>query len=57
MEVQMKGPGNSDATYPCIVQYILFPPHVIVGPGGADKDSGSDDETDEGNFFYLTKLL
>lgn len=50
MEVQMKGPGNDDVTYPCIVQYILFPPHVIVGPGGLEKDSGSDEETDEGNI-------
>ncbi|XP_031787876.1 KICSTOR complex protein SZT2 isoform X2 [Nasonia vitripennis] len=48
MEVQMKGPGSDDISYPCIVQYILFPPHVIVGPGGLEKESGSDEETDEG---------
>ena len=44
----MKEPGNSDSTYPCIVQYILFPPHVVVGPG-AEKDSGSEDDSDEGD--------
>ncbi|KAJ8681967.1 hypothetical protein QAD02_017759 [Eretmocerus hayati] len=48
MEVQMQGPDNGDTTYPCIVQYILFPPHVVLGPGGTEKGSDSDDDTDEG---------
>lgn len=46
MEVQMQGPGSKDSTYPCIVQYISFPPHVVVSPGGMEKDSGSEEETD-----------
>jgi hypothetical protein len=55
MEVQMKGSGYNDAAYPCIVQYILFPPHVVIGPGSIDKDNISEEETDEGcyNFFIV----
>ena len=49
MEVQMKAPGNGDVAYPCIIQYILFPPHVVVGPS-TEKDSTSEEETDDGNF-------
>ncbi|XP_014220610.1 KICSTOR complex protein SZT2-like isoform X1 [Trichogramma pretiosum] len=55
MEVQMKGSGsNVDGSaeansYPCLVQYVLFPPHVVVNPV-IEKDSCTTDEdtTDEG---------
>lgn len=57
MEVQMKGPENNDGTHPCIVQYILFPPHVVVGPKGIEKDSGSEEETTEGKFNFTLLLI
>lgn len=60
-EVQMKGPENNDETHPCIVQYILFPPHVVVSPSGGEKDSGSEEETTEGKNskrkFLFSKIL
>lgn len=47
-EVQMKGPENDPSLYPCTIQYILFPPHVLVNPS-TERDSGSDD-TDDGKL-------
>ncbi|XP_029156600.1 KICSTOR complex protein SZT2-like [Nylanderia fulva] len=47
LEVQMQGFGNDDNFYPCIIQYVLFPPHVV--PNAAlERDSGTEDDTEEG---------
>ncbi|XP_033214181.1 KICSTOR complex protein SZT2-like isoform X2 [Belonocnema kinseyi] len=45
-EVQMRGPENDSLLYPCTIQYILFPPHVVINPA-IEQDTGSED-TDEG---------
>ncbi|XP_012282231.1 KICSTOR complex protein SZT2 isoform X2 [Orussus abietinus] len=47
LEVQMQGLGSDTPSHPCIIQYILFPPHTIANPT-LEQDSGSDDDTDEG---------
>ncbi|XP_023246457.1 KICSTOR complex protein SZT2 [Copidosoma floridanum] len=53
MEIQMKGPSSDENTYPCLLQYILFPPHRAVVPGSMmEKDSGSDEDTDDGELCY-----
>jgi len=46
LEVQMQGFGNDENSYPCIIQYVLFPPHVV--PNALERDSGTDDDTEEG---------
>ncbi|XP_018338951.1 PREDICTED: protein SZT2-like [Trachymyrmex septentrionalis] len=47
LEVQMQGFGNDENSYPCIIQYVLFPPHVV--PNAAlERDSGTEDDTEEG---------
>lgn len=47
LEVQMQGFGNHENFYPCIIQYVLFPPHVV--PNAAlERDSGTEDDTEEG---------
>ncbi|XP_072752702.1 KICSTOR complex protein SZT2 [Anoplolepis gracilipes] len=47
LEVQMQGFGNDENFYPCIIQYVLFPPHVV--PNAAlERDSGTEDDTEEG---------
>lgn len=47
LEVQMQGVGENDITYPCIIQYILFPPHVMSNTT-LERDSASEEDTDEG---------
>ncbi|XP_043514984.1 KICSTOR complex protein SZT2-like isoform X3 [Frieseomelitta varia] len=47
LEVQMQGVGENDTTYPCIIQYILFPPHVMSNTT-LERDSASEEDTDEG---------
>ncbi|XP_076162167.1 KICSTOR complex protein SZT2 isoform X3 [Ptiloglossa arizonensis] len=47
LEVQMQGVDKTDASYPCIIQYILFPPHVISNTV-LERDSASEEDTDEG---------
>ncbi|XP_066587997.1 KICSTOR complex protein SZT2-like [Prorops nasuta] len=46
-EVQMQNLGNSDVSYPCMIQYIVFPPHVVAN-APTEHESASDDDTDEG---------
>ncbi|XP_011685281.1 PREDICTED: protein SZT2-like isoform X1 [Wasmannia auropunctata] len=47
LEVQMQGFGNDENSYPCIIQYVLFPPHVV--PNAAlERDSSTEDDTEEG---------
>lgn len=49
LEVQMQGFGNDENSYPCIIQYVLFPPHVV--PNAApERDSGTEDDTEEGIY-------
>lgn len=45
LEVQMQGFKNENS-YPCIIQYVLFPPHVV--PNALERDSGTEDDTEEG---------
>ncbi|XP_076247853.1 KICSTOR complex protein SZT2 [Calliopsis andreniformis] len=47
LEVQMQGIDKSDVYYPCIIQYILFPPHVMSNTV-LERDSASEEDTDEG---------
>ncbi|XP_024942950.1 KICSTOR complex protein SZT2 isoform X2 [Cephus cinctus] len=47
LEVQMQGPGVEDLSHPCIIQYVLFPPHKTVNPS-MEQESGSEEDTDEG---------
>ncbi|XP_048511777.1 KICSTOR complex protein SZT2-like isoform X2 [Athalia rosae] len=47
LEVQMQGPASENITHPCIIQYVLFPPHTIAAPS-SERDSGSEEDTDEG---------
>lgn len=51
LEIQMQGPANENVTHPCVIQYVLFPPHTIASPS-SERDSGSEEDTDEG-----TKLV
>lgn len=46
MEIQMRG-STDNCSHTCTIQYVLFPPHVITNPS-LDRDSDSDDDTDEG---------
>ncbi|XP_053983197.1 KICSTOR complex protein SZT2-like [Hylaeus volcanicus] len=48
LEVQMQGIDKTNASYPCIIQYILFPPHVTSNTI-LERESASDEDTDEGN--------
>ncbi|XP_032678990.1 KICSTOR complex protein SZT2-like [Odontomachus brunneus] len=47
LEVQMQGFENNKESYPCIIQYILFPPHA-VSSATLERDSGSEEDTEEG---------
>lgn len=47
LEVQMRGAANDHVTHPCVIQYVLFPPHAIATPS-SERDSGSEEDTDEG---------
>ncbi|XP_043599602.1 KICSTOR complex protein SZT2-like isoform X2 [Bombus pyrosoma] len=47
LEVQMQGVGENDTSYPCIIQYILFPPHIMSNTT-LERDSASEEDTDEG---------
>ncbi|KAL0121707.1 hypothetical protein PUN28_006892 [Cardiocondyla obscurior] len=47
LEVQMQGFGNDENSYPCIIQYVLFPPHVVPN-ATLERDSGTEDDTEEG---------
>lgn len=57
LEVQMQ--GLKDDFYPCIIQYIIFPPHTITNPT-LERNSESEEDTDPGiyikfiKFFFLT---
>lgn len=60
LEVQMQGVGENDTSYPCIIQYILFPPHIMSNTT-LERDSASEEDTDEGkdidicrNNYYIT---
>lgn len=55
LEVQMQGFGNDENSYPCIIQYVLFPPHVV--PNAAlERDSGTEDDTEEGEHIYHSQI-
>ncbi|CAD6224796.1 GSCOCG00005557001-RA-CDS, partial [Cotesia congregata] len=45
LEVQMQ--GLKDDFYPCIIQYIIFPPHTITNPT-LERNSESEEDTDPG---------
>ncbi|KAH0546460.1 KICSTOR complex protein SZT2-like isoform X1 [Cotesia glomerata] len=45
LEVQMQ--GLKDDFYPCIIQYIIFPPHTITNPT-LERNSESEEDTDQG---------
>ncbi|CAK9801279.1 KICSTOR complex protein SZT2 [Anthophora quadrimaculata] len=47
LEVQMQGVSKNDTSYPCIIQYILFPPHIMSSTT-VERDSASEEDTDEG---------
>ncbi|XP_014480858.1 PREDICTED: protein SZT2-like [Dinoponera quadriceps] len=47
LEVQMQGFGGNKESYPCIIQYILFPPHAVSN-ATLERDSGSEEDTEEG---------
>ncbi|EFN84896.1 KICSTOR complex protein SZT2 isoform X2 [Harpegnathos saltator] len=47
LEVQMQGFGANKESYPCIIQYILFPPHAVSSTT-LERDSGSEEDTEEG---------
>ena len=54
LEVQMQGADKNAVSYPCIIQYILFPPHAILNTV-LERDSASEEDTDEGRYtinFY-----
>lgn len=51
LEVQMQGFGNDENSYPCIIQYVLFPPHVVPN-ATLEHDSGTEDDTEEGKSIY-----
>lgn len=51
LEVQLQGFGNDDKSYPCIIQYVLFPPHVVSNTT-LERDSGSEEDTEEGRNIY-----
>lgn len=56
LEVQMQDFGNSKNSYPCIIQYVLFPPHVVphcVNATLERTDSGTDDDTEEGKCTLI----
>ncbi|XP_076669350.1 KICSTOR complex protein SZT2 isoform X3 [Andrena cerasifolii] len=46
LEVQMQGADKNAVSYPCIIQYILFPPHAILNTV-LERDSASEEDTDE----------
>lgn len=51
----MQGFGNDENFYPCIIQYVLFPPHVV--PNAAlERDSGTEDDTEEGKSVYYDQI-
>lgn len=50
LEVQMQGFGDKKESYPCIIQYILFPPHT-VSSATLERDSGSEEDTEEGRIL------
>ena len=52
LEVQMQGFGNDENLYPCIIQYVLFPPHVVSNMV-LERDSGTEDDTEEGKNIKL----
>ncbi|XP_063994970.1 KICSTOR complex protein SZT2-like [Diachasmimorpha longicaudata] len=45
LEVEMLGAMNE--YHPCVIQYVIFPPHTISSPS-MEKDSESEEESDEG---------
>ncbi|XP_026671200.1 KICSTOR complex protein SZT2-like [Ceratina calcarata] len=47
LEVQMCGVKQNDECYPCIIQYVLFPPYVTSNTI-SERDSTSEEDTDEG---------
>lgn len=56
LEVQMQGFGNDENSYPCIIQYVLFPPHVV--PNSApERDSGTEDDTEEGIYQSYKRII
>lgn len=56
LEVQMQGVGENDTSYPCIIQYILFPPHIASNTT-LERDSTSEEDTDEGIYYLKSYLL
>ena len=51
-EVTMRDLENSDdKSYPCILQYILFPPHTVIY--SALESNESFEESDEGILLLL----
>lgn len=52
LEVQMQGLKNDEKSYPCIIQYILFPPHAVSN-AALERDSGSEDDTEEGKKYTI----
>lgn len=46
LEINMQGLGKNSEHFPCIVQYIIFPPQIVSNTNlEADQ---SDEDTDEG---------
>ncbi|XP_012229201.2 KICSTOR complex protein SZT2-like isoform X1 [Linepithema humile] len=47
LEVQMQDFENNENSYPCIIQYVLFPPHIVPN-ATLERESGTEDDTEEG---------
>lgn len=47
LEVQMQ--GSCDDYHPCVIQYIIFPPHTIPN-AIVEGNSESEEDTEEGKY-------
>lgn len=56
LEVQMQCFGDNKESYPCIIQYILFPPHAVSNTT-LERDSGSEEDTEEGRILSVTVYI
>ncbi|KAK2589304.1 hypothetical protein KPH14_007855 [Odynerus spinipes] len=69
LEVNMQGLGKNSEHFPCIVQYILFPPQVVLNTtleadqsdedtdeGTVDGDLSTDDCEGSGDFQIITEI-
>ncbi|XP_047362781.1 KICSTOR complex protein SZT2 isoform X1 [Vespa velutina] len=46
LEINMQGLGKNSEHFPCIIQYIIFPPQIV--PNTTLEPDQSDEDTDEG---------